>query len=51
MTLEYIRSEMEKAGLRAFKRYIQVICMVSYETFLEWDRKDQEELLQDFFDG
>lgn len=49
MTTEYIQKEMAKAGLKAFKRYLQVIYCVSYETFTTWSREDQEEALRDFF--
>lgn len=51
MTQQYIEKEMAKAGLRSFKHYLRVIYCVSYETFLEWSKEDQEDALKDFFDN
>lgn len=49
MTQEYIKNEMAKAGLRAFKNYLRVIYRISYETFTNWPKEDQEDALKDFF--
>ena len=49
MTQEYIEKEMAKAGLRSFKHYLRVIYHVSYETFTNWPKEDQEDALKDFF--
>lgn len=50
MTQEYIKNEMAKAGLKSFKHYLRVIYKVSYETFTNWPKEDQEAALKDFFD-
>lgn len=49
MTQQYIEKEMAKAGLKMFKRYLRVIYQISYETFLELSKDEQEEALKDFF--
>lgn len=50
MTQEYIKNEMAKAGLCAFKNYLRVIYCISYETFTNWSKEDQEDALKDFFE-
>lgn len=49
MTQEYIKNEMAKAGLKSFKQYLWILCNVSFDTFTNWTKEEQEELLNDFF--
>jgi hypothetical protein len=44
-----LEKEFAKKGLELFKQYLWVIYCVSYETFKNWNKADQEDALKDFF--